>query len=117
MYTYATPRLSPKTIVGNLTLITRGIVSCDSNGVLIGIPAREMTFVMPDNTTIENASLSSNHLSIHDLLLIFLWSFISKCVFIALYSSIPTIVASLFTAILYCVVHHCSNLLTKNAHI
>ncbi|CAF1459834.1 unnamed protein product, partial [Adineta steineri] len=45
-------RLSPKTIVGINTLVTRHTVSKDIDRVLLGIPAREMPFVMPDTTSL-----------------------------------------------------------------
>ena len=63
-------RLPPKTIVGSLTLITQSTVSGSINGVLLGIPAREMPFVMPDNTSVVDDLSSSNSRPIYTLLLI-----------------------------------------------
>ncbi|CAF1461134.1 unnamed protein product [Rotaria sordida] len=45
-------RLPPKVIVGSLTLITQKTFSAEGNCVLLGIPARDMPFVMPDDTSI-----------------------------------------------------------------
>ncbi|CAF3917459.1 unnamed protein product [Rotaria sordida] len=52
-------RLPPKVIVGSLTLVTRKTVSREGNCVLLGIPAREMPFVMPENTSVFLRTLMS----------------------------------------------------------
>jgi acetyltransferase-like isoleucine patch superfamily enzyme len=99
-------RLSSKTMVGSFTLVTQGTVSSDMNRVLFGIPAREMPFVMPDATApVNDLSSSSNSLSIHTLLITCLRFFISKCLFITPYLSLPVVISPFIYVFLFCAVY------------
>ena len=46
-------QLPSKIIVGNLTLVTRETVIHNVNRILLGIPAREMPFTIPNNTSLD----------------------------------------------------------------
>ncbi len=92
-------RLSSMTLVGSFTLVTRKTVSVDVNGVFLGIPARKMPFGFLENLSATNVP-SSDSLSIHSLLYTCFCFFISKCIFIALYSSLPIFLASVVYAII-----------------
>jgi len=54
-------QLQPKIIVGSLTLVTRKIISQHIDSVLLGISAREMPFIISDNTSIINDLSSSSN--------------------------------------------------------
>ena len=107
-------RLPPSIIVGTLTLVTRETVSCDRNGVLLGIPARQMPFLMSGNTSIVNDVSSPNVQSFQTLILDCLYFFISKYLLITLYFSLPVPVVPFIHAILVCVTYHYSNSVSKN---
>jgi len=100
-------RLSPKIIVGSLTLVTRRTVCDEFNGVLLGIPARQMPFLVAKNTSVVNGIPASDSSSFHSLLLNCLNFFICKCLFITLYSSLPFVAAPFIHASLYCAVSYC----------
>jgi hypothetical protein len=53
-------RISSEILVGSLTLVTGRTVSDYFNGVLLGIPACEMPFGIPDHTSVVNKNPSSN---------------------------------------------------------
>ena len=102
-------RLSSRTIVGSLTLITQNTVSTDMNRVLLGIPAREMPFVLPSPIShVTDLSSSSNSSFVHILLSTCLEFFTSKCLFITLYLSLPIVISPFIHVILVCVVYHYS---------
>ncbi|CAF4481402.1 unnamed protein product, partial [Rotaria sp. Silwood2] len=105
--------LPSKIIVGSLTLVTQKYTSAQSNCVLLGIPAREMPFVIPDDTSVINDLSSLNSSSIYSLLFVCLSFFISKYLFIALYLSSPVAVALFIHAILFCAIYQYSILITK----
>ncbi|CAF1342580.1 unnamed protein product [Rotaria sordida] len=56
-------KLPSKTIVGSFTLVTQKTVNAQSNCVLFGIPAREMPFVIPDDTSVEFFAFVGPYLS------------------------------------------------------
>jgi acetyltransferase-like isoleucine patch superfamily enzyme len=95
-------RISSGIIVGSLTLVTRIISSHRVNGVLLGIPACEMPFAIPENTSIVNGIPSSTSSFIRRWSLICLSFFISKCFLITLYTSLPLIIALLIHLIVIC---------------
>jgi hypothetical protein len=98
-------------------LIGYTAITCDDNIVLLGIPAREMPFVMPDNSLLENDLSVSKDPSVYPLLLTCFSFFMGKCLFIALYSSFSIITAMFIHAILGCAVDRYSmSLLKKRAH-
>jgi acetyltransferase-like isoleucine patch superfamily enzyme len=99
-------RLSSKVLIGSLTLVTRETVCGNVNGIFLGIPAREMPFVVHDNTSAINDSSSSNTSSIQSLFFIFFNFFITKCILITLYSLLPLVIAPLIHVIFVCGVHH-----------
>jgi hypothetical protein len=99
-------RLPSMTLVGSLTLVTRKTVRDDCNGILLGIPARKMPFVIPKNIPVTNVLSSPNSLSIHPFLLTRSGFFINKCMLITLYSLLPVFVAPFIHAIVYCAIHH-----------
>ena len=98
-------RLSSKTMVGSLTLVTRETVIRNANSILLGIPAREMPFTMPNNIPIVNDLSSSNSFSVRILLLTCIYFFVSKCLIVMLYSSLPVPIALFIYIILFCAVH------------
>ncbi|CAF0942581.1 unnamed protein product, partial [Didymodactylos carnosus] len=98
-------RLSPSTTVGNLTLVTRDTVNCDRNGVLLGIPAHEMPFGMSDIISLDNGTSLSGSQPFHTFLLACVHFFVSKCLIITLYCSLPVSVALFIHTILFCAVH------------
>jgi acetyltransferase-like isoleucine patch superfamily enzyme len=99
-------QLPSRTIVGSLTLVTRETVSDDVNGVLLGIPARKMPFVMPGNTSAVSDMSSSTSLSVCPLLFTCLGFFITKCLLIILYSSLPVAIVLIVHVILVCVLYY-----------
>ena len=107
-------QISSKSIVGSCTLVTRKTVSRKKNGVLLGIPAYEMPFIMPDNTSIVNdLSSSSDSLSISTFLITCIGLFVNKCIIISLYSLLPASFSLFIHVILFCAAHHCLTLYTK----
>jgi acetyltransferase-like isoleucine patch superfamily enzyme len=107
-------RISPKTIVGSFTYVTRETVSRYNNGVLLGIPAHEMPFSVPDNISIINdLSSSPNSLTLCTLLMTCISLFLSKCIMISLYSLLPFTVSLSLHIILFCTVHRCLFLFTE----
>ena len=86
-------RLLPKTIVGSLTFVTRETIIRNANSILLGIPAREMPFTMPSNIPLVNDLSSSNSFSIRTLLLTCICFFVTKCLIVTLYSSLPVPIA------------------------
>ncbi|CAF1481617.1 unnamed protein product [Adineta ricciae] len=102
-------RLSPKTMIGSLTLIVPDTVSKDTNRVLLGIPAREMPFVLVDTTSfVDGLSSSSNSVSMHTLMFNCLHFFLYKSAFIILYLSLPVAFSPLLHIMIVCVVYRFS---------
>ncbi|CAF4135124.1 unnamed protein product [Rotaria sp. Silwood2] len=106
-------RLSSKIIVGSQTLVTEKTISTQSNCVLLGIPAREMPFIVPEDIYFVNDSSYSNYIAIYTLLFTCFSLFISKCLFITLYLSLPIVAALFIHAMLFCAIYHYSILSTK----
>jgi acetyltransferase-like isoleucine patch superfamily enzyme len=102
-------RLSSMTLVGSLTLFTRKTVRDNFYGIFLGIPAREMPFVIPENLPVANVLSSSKSMSIHPFLLTCSSFFISKCILITLYSLLPVFVASSIHLILICAIYQYLN--------
>jgi acetyltransferase-like isoleucine patch superfamily enzyme len=102
-------RIAPEIIVGSLTLVTRTTVSDHFNGVLLGIPASEMPFAMPDHTSVVNDISSSNSLFIPNWLLICLNFFINKFFFLTVYSSLLLFMALIIHIIVVCALYRYSN--------
>ena len=102
-------RLLSGQIVGCLTLVTRESNSDDPrNNILLGIPARPMSFAISDNTSLVDDSLSSNCQSIQTWLFVCLAFFISKYLLIIIYLSVPLIIAFVIHVLFFCIVHHYS---------
>ena len=100
--------LGPNTIVGNLTLVTRETHMSVAGAVLLGIPARQMPFVMPEETKpVHNVSLCGfpSLLTPMSTCLIIL---IGKCLFITIYWLLPAVTAPFVHAVLFCAIYHCT---------
>ena len=107
-------RLSSNKIVGSLTLVAGESDNGDhANDVLLGIPAREMPFAMPDSTPVVNDILTSNSRPIQKWLFICFSFFISKFILITLYSSASSIIAFFIHIIFFCALHRYSISSTK----
>jgi acetyltransferase-like isoleucine patch superfamily enzyme len=101
-------RIPSEIIVGSLTLVKQTTVSDHFNSVLLGIPACEMPFAMPDHPSITNDMASASSLSICGWLLICLSFFISKCFPIIVYSSLPLVIALFVHLICGCALYRYS---------
>jgi acetyltransferase-like isoleucine patch superfamily enzyme len=101
-------RIPSEKIVGSLTLVKQTTVSDHFNGVLLGIPACEMPFAMPDHPSITNDMASASCLSIRNCLLICFSFFISKCFLITVYSSLPLVIALFIHLICACALYRYS---------
>ncbi|CAF3778139.1 unnamed protein product [Rotaria sp. Silwood1] len=101
-------RLAAKTIVGVYTLVTQETNNCDAGIVLLGIPARKMPFVMPNNIHSTSNMSSFEALSISTILFTSLSFLIGKIIFIAPYTWLPCTAALFVHTALFCTAYHCS---------
>ena len=100
-------RLAPNTIVGNLTRVTRETQCSIANTVLLGIPSRQMPFVMPD--------LATSTKDVSFLVFPFLHALMANCsvflcgkiLFISTYSFLPAMIAPFVQVTIPCVAYHC----------
>jgi acetyltransferase-like isoleucine patch superfamily enzyme len=102
-------RISNYSMVGNLTYITRETTNNVDGTVWMGIPARQMPFVMPSNqVSLDDNSLSSVTSPFHDFGRACLIFSISKCLFIIPYFLLPMTIAPFIHIILVCLTYRYS---------
>ncbi|CAF1496030.1 unnamed protein product [Adineta ricciae] len=102
-------QLPPKTMVGNLTLVTRNTSISACGTVLVGIPARPMPFVMPKEEQIPSDTFPSlNSSSFYAFTNTCIIYFLGKCLFISNYYLFPIVIAPIVHLCLFCLIHRCS---------
>ena len=107
-------RLSSQQIVGSLSLVTRENDNVDhADCVLLGIPARQMPFTIPEIGSLVDKIAYSRSQSIRMWLLVILFFFVGKCLLITIYSAVPLIIALAIHVFFFCVLHHYSTMSTK----
>ena len=107
-------RLSSQQIVGSLSLVTQENDNIDhTDCVLLGIPARRMPFVMSENRSLIDEIPSSSPQFIYTWLLLIFCFFISKCLLVTIYSTVPLFIALAIHIFLFSVLQHYSTMSTK----
>jgi acetyltransferase-like isoleucine patch superfamily enzyme len=102
-------RVPAMTLIGSLTLFTRKTLHGDFNDIFLGIPARKMPFAVPENLPTTDVPIS-NSPSISVFLNTCSCLFISKCLLIALYSSLPVLLTPFIHAIICWIAYSYSTL-------
>ena len=107
-------RLSSQQIVGSLSLVTRENDNGDyADCVLLGIPARQMPFTIPETVSLVDKIPYSRSQSIHIWLLVIFFFFIGKCLLITIYLAVPLIIALAIHVFFFCLLHHYSTMSTS----
>ena len=109
-------RLSSQQIVGSLSLVTQENDNIDHTScVLLGIPTRQMPFVMSENRFLIDEIPSSSPQFIYTWLLLIFCFFISKCLLVTIYSTVPLVIALAIHIFFFSVLHHYSTISTKTS--
>jgi acetyltransferase-like isoleucine patch superfamily enzyme len=104
-------KLAAKTMVGNLTLVKQDTSVSSIGSVLLGIPARQMPFVMPEVETQTTGNTSSSIFSsLHIFAIDCMIFLICKCLFITTYWLLPTILGPFVHIGFFCFMHRCLSL-------